>query len=174
MKALLLASILCAWFVCPFEQMPGKPAEYRQCAMARYDARIRATGGSWAASECLGNHAVCKVTAPDSLLADIATTDGFLMFPAEFIDSPVAGMSFGDQLLFTAKAGELGYSIPEIQAALPLDLGNYTLRDLLNFVLTRRQDPRFDEATQTIVLDGMTRSCKSADQLDAEVPDTLR
>jgi hypothetical protein len=93
---------------------------------------------------------------------------------AILIGTTLGGVVAGEQQgVLIGKAISLGYSIQELQTHFPNDLGTYTLRDMLNFILTRRLDPRWDPVTQTIILDGTTRSCKSADQLDREVPDTL-
>jgi hypothetical protein len=162
-----------AWFVCPYKSVPGM-SNARYCAMDEFTPEIQSTGGSWSESECLGNHAVVKVTAPDSLLDNIRAAEGFVELPIEFLWKPLSGMPMMQQYVLIGKAQELGYSIEEIQTHFPNDLGTYTLRDMLNFILTRRYDPAWDEATQSIVFTSTVRSCKSADALDAEVPDTLR
>jgi hypothetical protein len=162
-----------AWFVCPYQPCESMSA-CRYCAMDDFTARLNAVGGSWSESECLGNHAVVKVTAPDSLLDKIRAAEGFVELPIEFLWQPLSGMPLMQQYVLIGKAQELGYSIEEIQTHFPNDLGTYTLRDMLNFILTRRYDPAWDEATQSIVFTSTARSCKSADALDAEVPDTLR
>ena len=64
---------------------------------------------------------------------------------------------------------ELGYNTAEIRADLGQNIGNKTLRDVIRFALKRRLKPRYDEPTNSIVLDGPEQVCKTAETLDGEV-----
>jgi len=63
----------------------------------------------------------------------------------------------------------MGYSIAELAAAFPNDLGTYTLRDLLAFAARRRLRPRYDFNTDTIICDGPVQPVRSIDSVDAAV-----
>jgi hypothetical protein len=64
----------------------------------------------------------------------------------------------------------LGYSGAELNAAFPLGWnGPYVIRDVLRFALTRRLKPRYDAATDTIVLDGPVQPTATPEEIDAAV-----
>lgn len=154
-----------AWFIVPYKTDPEKPRT-KYCAIDDFTAQIKASGGAWSEVEVLGNRAIAKVRAPGSVLAALANVTGFKLLPKARLDdelwdlSPTVKAAIKDELL------DAGYSLSEITTRFDRDLGNYTLRDVLRFMATRRLKQRYDEQSQTIVLDGPPQACESIDKLD--------
>lgn len=161
-----------AWFIVPYDTVtsptnPNRPA--RQCAMNRFNEAIAADGGKWAEAECLGNHAVVKVQALAATLATIAAETGFQRLPKDLLDTSLSDLSNAQKNAIENKLQALGYNTTEIRADLGQNIGNKTLRDVIRFALKRRLKPRYDEASNTIILDGPEQVCKTAEAVDAEV-----
>ena len=160
-----------AYYICPYKTKPGhflgRPIRY--VAMDDYTPQIYAAGGAWSEVECLGNRAIVKVRAPQELL-DIG--DGiFTRLPKDRLDDSLA------DLPATVKNGlknmvlDMGYTIEEVNTRFPDGIGQYTLRQALRFMASRRLKPRWDDLNQQIVLDGPVQACKDIDRLDIEVVD---
>lgn len=161
------------WFLAPYKRRdldPGIPMRY--CAVDDFNAQIRTDGGTWSESEALGNLAVVKVNASDATLALIAGTAGFLSIPrrwARLVDS-LTSMTNGERNLIQNRLLSMGYTQAEINAAMGASLALWrtkTLQDLLALACSRRLKPRYDTATDQIILDGPvqpTRPLKDVDE----------
>ena len=166
-----------AWFLCPYSRRldpdapPDQQRPERYCAMDDFTALIRASGGSWSEAECLGNHAVVKVTASAATLTTIAAAPGFFRLPKDLLDEPLSDLTPAQRNAITSRLETLGYSTAEWRAALGNNIGNRTLRDVLRFALTRRRKwvaPYFD-AQGNIVLAGSDQACRSIESVEAAV-----
>lgn len=157
-----------AWFICPYKIDPTAP-DTRYCAMQDFTSRIVGDNGWWTESEILGNHAIVKVRASVATLRDIAGTRGFQRLPKERLDEALSDLTSTQKQAIAEKLAQLGYTTAEMRTVLGDDVGAKTLRDVLAFAATRRRAPRWDPATQTVMVDGRERPCRSIDAVDAEV-----
>lgn len=132
---------------------------------------IRADGGADYADECLGNYCVVKVRASSTTLQQIGALPGVRRLPKDRLDDSLASLTNTQKTTLRNWIEGLGYSRAEWQAALGNDLGAVTLRQVLRFILTRRLVPRYDQATDAIVLDGAVQSCAPIEDIDAAVSD---
>jgi hypothetical protein len=64
---------------------------------------------------------------------------------------------------------DMGYTQLEIQSTLPNPILSYTIRDVLNCMATRRLSPRYDQASDTIICDGIEQPVSSLDSIDGVV-----
>lgn len=159
------------WFIIPYKRdiTAGHPVRY--CAIDDYSADIASYGGKWSETEILGNQAIVKVNAPAGVLNALAAVDGFQRLPKDRIDDPLSDLSAAAKQKIRDAAIAAGYSLAEIQARFPNDLGTYTLRDVLQFLATRRLKPRYDAQADEIIVDGPEQPCKPVDAVDIEVND---
>ena len=157
-----------AWFFAPYKRrdMGGIPGRY--CAMDDFTTQIRADGGSWSEAECLGNQAVVKVRASQVTLDAINSVPEMLRIPLGLLNAPLSTLPFQQRTAIRARLEGLGYSLTEIATAIP-DLGQATLRDVLRLALTRRLKPRYDVATDSIVLDGSEQPTRAFEDVDRNV-----
>lgn len=161
------------WFLAPYKRRIGTRVRY--CAMNDFTLTIRLDGGSWSERECLGDHAICKVNALSATLTLIGGTAGFTRVPARFTDlsQTLGDLTSGERTALRNKLIALGYTAAEIDAAVGATIGAWrtkTLRQVLGFALNRRLEPRYDAATDAILLDGPPVACGTVEAVDSEVP----
>ena len=158
-----------AWFLAPYKRLVGNRVR-RYCAMDDFTAMILADKGAWAETEVLGDMALVKVRASDNTLTKIESTEGFQRIPlhASLTDS-MSDLSVAQKTAIVNKITALGYLASEIQSKVGTDIGAKTLGDVLKFIATRRLKPRYDSASDTIVLDGDVQACRSVESVNAEV-----
>lgn len=169
-----------SWFLCPYKRRPGTHLPSRYCAMDDFTAQLILDGADpqspWAEEECLASSpdigvAVVKVSslAKPATLAAINAAPGFIRIPVARLDDPLSTLSNAQKTAIRNKVLALGYTAQEVQAALGTDLGTRTLRELLQFVLSRRRQPTYDLATDTIGLDGKLETPLPPSLIDAQV-----
>lgn len=158
-----------AWFIAPYKRRVGAFRPTRYCAMDDFTSLVRAKGGDWSESEVLGNRAIVKIRASAATITTIAATAGFKRLPKDLLTASLADLTTSQKNALKNEALDMGYTLAEIQARFPNDLGQYTLGDVLRFFATRRLKPRYDSATDSIILDGPVQECKTISQLDIEV-----
>jgi len=147
-----------AFFFCPYKRVtpdrrPGRVEVY--VAMDDFTPQIQADGGAWYERECLGAQAIVKVRASLATLQAINATPGFQKIPIAHLSDPTSGMTTNQRTAILNKLQALGYTLTEINAAFPLGWdGPYTLRDIIVFALSRRQSPRYDQPSDTVVWNG--------------------
>ena len=156
------------WFLVPYKIDSNDPG-LRYCAMDDFTTQIHADGGGWSEAECLGNHAVVKVSAFTPTLDTIASEPGFIRVPMALLDNTLSELTQAQRTAIRNKVEALGYSATEIQEKLGVNLANVTLKQVLRFVLTRRLKPRWDGASGEIIIDGPIQVCKTIEKLDSEV-----
>jgi len=157
-----------AWFFAPYKRRDFGTLRTRYCSMDDFTVQIKADGGNWSESECLGNHAIVKVRANQATLDTINATPGMLRIPLALLDDQLSSLSAVQRTAIRTRLEALGYTLAEIQAAIP-DLANATLRDVLRFALTRRLKPRYDSGTDSIVLDGPPQPTRALEHADGDV-----
>lgn len=159
------------WYIVPYKRLTGAslPMPTRYCAMGDHTATIHAAGGAWSEVEVLGNQAIVKVRATPAVLTQLNGVAGFRRLPKDLLDDSLASLSTGVKTAIRNELTSAGYTLAEVQARFGSDIGQYTLRDVLNFFASRRLKPRYDAGTDTIILDGAEQDCKDIDELDGEV-----
>lgn len=156
-----------AWFIVPYKRKAGTNRPKRYCAMDDFTA----SGAFWSETEILGDVALVKVSASDALLAQMDATVGFLRIPSHFRLSDTLGdLTTGQRNAILNKLQALGYTLPEIQAAIPVGgWTSVTLGQVLRFAATRRLRPRYDVASDTIICDGPSDPVRPVNDVDASV-----
>src|SRR3990172_4851343 len=134
-----------AWFIVPFKRAAGGPKPARYCAIDGETPLIRGDGGQWAEAEVLGDRAIVKVRASAQTLAILAAK--YKRLPTDKLDDSLAGLSAPAKTAIRNELEGAGYSLAEIQDRFGGDLGQYTLRDVLRFMASRRRKPRYDADT---------------------------
>lgn len=94
-------------------------------------------------AEALGNCAVVKVRASDGTLDLIAALPGVQRIPVARLDDPLAELPNNAKTAIRNKLLAMGYTLAELQARFPGDLGSYTLGDVLRFAVSRRRKVRW-------------------------------
>ena len=160
-----------AWMIVPYKRRnPGETPPERYCAADDFTVLVRADGGDWSETEILGDHALVKVRASASTLTEMNSTPGFLRIPNHVdLDDTLGDLTAGQKQTLLNKAVALGYSLTEIQAALPNNWANVTLRQVLSFLAQRRLKPRYDAGSDTIMLDGAVQPVRPVDDVSAAV-----
>lgn len=158
-----------AWFICTYKRRPGIARPTRYCGMDDHTGAIRADGGTWSESEVLGNSAIVKVRASAETLTAIANDPNIQRIPVGLLDDSLGSLTVTQRTAIRDRVLAMGYTTEEVTAALGNDLSAVTLRTLLQFVTGRRQRPRYEAGTDTIVLDGVVEACRPFEALDEEV-----
>lgn len=136
-----------AWFLMPYlPEAMGDGTFCRSLAinldpvvLAKYLADEQ-LGGRLQEATCLGNNAVVKVLASAATLQAIAGLPGTDRLPVSHIDDPLSSLTGPQKTALRNRVLGLGYTAGEITARFGADLGQYTLRDVLRFILRRRRD----------------------------------
>lgn len=162
-----------AWFIVPYKRLttgPGAEQPFRYPAIFDFDAQIKADGGTHAHTEILGNTALVKVRASAATLTAIAGAPGVMRIPNHTALTDTLGdLTSAQRTAILNKLQALGYSLAEIQAALPANWQSVTLGQVLRFAATRRLKPRHDAASDTIILDGPVQPVWPVEDVDAAV-----
>jgi hypothetical protein len=160
-----------AWFIAPYKRRnPGETPAQRYCSIDDYTELINTDGGIWVETEVLGDTALVKVRASAATLTTINAEPGVLRIPAHTnLNDTLGDLTAGQRQALKDKALEMGYTLGEINAALPADWSAVTLRQVLRFLATRRLKPRYDQGTDTIVLDGAVQPVKDVEAVDGLV-----
>lgn len=163
------------WFVVPYKRRnPGELPPERYCAMDDFTVQIRADGGDWDETEVLGDKALCKVRASAATLTLISNAPGFFTIPGKWIEmqDSLVSMTAGERNQLSAAVLSLGYTQAELDASMGNTLAlwrTHVLADLLMMVATRRLKPRYDQTTDTIIVDGEMQPVKDVDLVAAAV-----
>ncbi len=150
-----------AWYISPYkikkEPLGATHHNRRYCAMNDYTSVIFGEGGNWTEVEVLGNRAIVKVRASAGTLTIL--NGAFKRIPKDILNDSLSDLPSGAKQALKNEAIDMGYSIAELQARFPNDLGTYILKDVLKFYAKRRRKPRYDAIDDTIYMDGNERSC---------------
>lgn len=160
-----------AWFISQYKLKTMGKHLIRYCAVDDFTQQVTADGGWWTESEVLGNHAIVKVRASNSVLDSIAAAAGIMKLPVAHLDDSLSSLTTNQKTALRDKVIALGYTVDEIRSHLGDDLGSKTLGDVLRFVARRRLKPRFDVDLGEIVLDGIEQTCRPISEVDLEVTD---
>jgi hypothetical protein len=133
--------------------------------MDEFTEMIRADGGDWREVEVLGNQAIVKVRASALTLATVAGAAGIRQIPLQLLDDPLSTLTAGQRTAIRDELLAAGYLLAEVQEAFP-NIASATLRDVLRFLARRRLKPRYDQVTDSIILDGPVQLCDDVELLD--------
>lgn len=154
-----------AWFICPYKRRVGDAMPTRYCAMNDFTRQLRDAGGDWREVEILGDRAIVKVRGPSAALTSIATTQGFHRLPSSDFNTPLSELTQGQRTTLKNLVIDAGYTREEFDEAHP-DMTLITMKQVLKFLARRRLKPRYDEASDTIFIDGPVQPTGSIDQLN--------
>lgn len=157
------------WYFAPYKRRDVDGQVGRYCAIDDYTSLVAADGGTWSEAECLGNTAVVKVRASAATLATIAADPTITRVPLTLLDDPVSSLTLAQRNAIQAKLNALGYTNQELVAGFPGWPVGYVLADILRFALQRRLRPRYDTATDAIVLDGPVDPTRPLASVDGSV-----
>ncbi|MCG3208621.1 MAG: hypothetical protein FOGNACKC_02232 [Anaerolineae bacterium] len=156
-----------AWYIVPYKIRADEAELIRYPAIDDYTRQIYANGGQWSETEVLGNRCIVKVRAAAAVLAALDSI--YKRIPKDRLDDKLGTLSGAIKSALRNEILAAGYSLSEIQDRFGSDLGQYTLRDVLHFMASRRIEPRYDKSASSFVFDGPARPCRSIDEVDAEV-----
>ncbi len=154
-----------AWFICPYKRRLDHHMPARYCAMDDFTKQLRDAGGDWREVEILGDRAIVKVRGPSAALTSIAATQGFRRLPSNDANKPLSELTQGQRTFLKNLVIDAGYTREEFDEAHP-DMNVLTMKHVLRFLARRRLKPRYDEATDEIVLDGIVQQPESVDKLN--------
>lgn len=158
-----------AWFIAPYVRVttaPKPPGVVRACALREFQDQIVADGGQWRAVEALGNLCIAKVRASAATIAAMAAK--YTKIPASRLDDPLSSLTTAQRNALKRIILDAGYTVAEVNVRFP-NLANNTLGDALRFLASRRFKPRYDQTTDTIILDGLAQPTASIDEEDGVV-----
>lgn len=123
--------------------------------------------GQWDCIEILGNRTIVKIntTASNLLLLNAA----YKRIPKDRLDDTLSSLSNAAKTALRDEILDMGYTLQEINNRFPDGIGNYTLRDALRFMATRRIEPNYDANTDSIVFTGDIVVCGDIDLLDRRI-----
>ncbi len=140
----------------------------RACNIDSFSAQIAADGGTARWTETLGNRCLIKVKASPATLQAMAAS--LQRVPANRLNDPLSALTAGQRTAIRQTLLDAGYPTAEVTARFP-NLATNTLGDALRFLASRRLQPRYDAATNTIILDGPIHIPTSVDIIDGQVPE---
>ena len=169
-----------AYFLAPYKRQPGEARPSRYVIVNDLTRQIWADNGwpagnvpgspeFWSETEVLGQHAIVKVRASAAMLTSVGALAGVTRLPVDRLDDPLSSLTNPQKTALRNRVLALGYTAAEIDAALPNNLGTYTLRDVLGFIATRRRKVRYDAGTDTIIDDGPVQPVRPLGEVDAAV-----
>ena len=163
-----------AWFIVPYKRRIGAVRPLRYCAMDDANSVVFADGGDWQETEILhtaiptvggsAGKAIVRVRASVAMLADLETV--YRRLPKSSLDDSLSDLSNPIKRALRDELEDAGYTLQEIQARFGNDIGAFTLRQVVNFAASRRQNPRFDPINDRFVCDGAVQMCREV--LDVE------
>jgi hypothetical protein len=155
-----------AWFICPYKRRNlDKPGRY--CAMDDFTPQIYGEGGKWSETEVLGNRAIVKVNASLETLQLISNT--FKRLPKDLLDDSLSDLPNPIKRAIQDEILDMGYTIQEVKARFGNDLSQYTLRDVLRFMASRRLKTRYNAVTDEIEFSDTVVIPKDVNEVDREV-----
>ncbi len=155
------------WYIVPYKRRANALRPTRYPAIDDYTAQLMVVGGRWAETEILGDRCIVKVSAPPAALSQLDAI--FRRIPKDRLDDSLADLPTAVKVALRDEVLAAGYTLAEVRVRFGDDLSQYTLRDVLRFMASRRRKPRYDVTADTIVLDGPVQSCRSIESVDAEV-----
>jgi len=157
------------WYIVPYKRRLPQTGLFarRYCAIDDYTEQIYAAGGQWSETEILGDRAIVKLRAPLAILNQADTL--YKRLPKDRLDDQLSDLPVAIRQALRDEVLDQGYTIEEVRDRFGDDLGSYTLRQVLQFMATRRKKPRYDQQADEIVLDGADQLCRSIESVDAEV-----
>lgn len=139
------------------------------CAADDYTQQITADGGDWSNTEVLGGYNIVKVRASDATLTMLAGL--FQRIPVALLDNSLSSLTAAQKNQIHTTINNMGYSDADITAALGNfnQIGQKTLRQLLNFIASKRQIARYSAVSDSILYDGAIVAPTPVDVVDAAV-----
>jgi hypothetical protein len=161
-----------AWFISKITRREKRVMlVYRKAVIFDYVAEIEQSidGGKVVLTEVLGSFAIAKVKASSAVLDSIASNPNIQRLPKTLLTESLSDLTNAQKTAIVSKLQEMGYTTTEIRNRLGNNIGNKTFGDVLRFATTRRLKPRYDEASDTIFVDGPEQPVAPIEWVDGEV-----
>lgn len=155
------------WFVAEYTVTRGQPVRWP--LPHNVLQQLNEAGAPWAAAEMLGQRALVKVRAPDAALSAIAGLAGVRRLPKDRLDDPLSDLPKAARDALQQLVLDMGYTRAEVRTRFGNDLGAFTLRDVILFMLGRRRRVRWDRTTDQVVEDGPELPGASLEDIDGRV-----
>jgi hypothetical protein len=160
------------WYIVPNATRPapgGHPGRSIYCTMDDNTAQILADGGDWSNTEVLGGRNIVKVRAAQATLDLLDTL--FLRIPVTLLDDSLSSLTNAQKNRIHTELNAMDYSDADITAVLGNfnQIGQKTLRQLLNFIASKRQVVRYNAATDSMIYDGAIVTPTPVSAVDAAV-----
>jgi hypothetical protein len=139
-----------SWWVGPYDRKDRGERKGRVCAADRYTSTVYAEGGEWREIEILGNKCLFKLRSSASTIAIYAADADFQRLPKNAMGTALSDLTNPQKTALRNFITGLGYSLAELQARFPNDLGTYTLGDVIRFMASRRKNITYNSGTDTI------------------------
>ena len=154
-----------AFYIVPMKRnpFPAGPFPQRDIALVIDDPNFK----NWAGIEVMGNRAIVKVNAGAARLTQYDAA--YKRLPKNSLDTSLSDLSAPVKAALRAEVLGMGYTAAEVNARFPNGVGEYTLRQFLQFVSSRRRRERYDPDADEIILDGQDDPCGSLDEIDQQV-----
>jgi hypothetical protein len=115
------------WFIAPYKRDTGARRPTRYVIVDDLTPQIRVGGGDWTEAEVLGGVAIVKVRASAATLNAIAALSGVTRIPVSQLGDPLSTLSTAQKNAIRTRVQALGYTLAELNAALPGDLGTHSI-----------------------------------------------
>jgi hypothetical protein len=146
-----------AWFFAPGVRKDTRIGPTRSNLIAaNYTAALSADGGEWHAVEAYGDYFAVKVRCNTAAtLQTIAADPQIVRVPLAALNDPTSSLSAAQRSAIVNLLTSMGFTSEEINAQFPDGWdGAYTVRQIVKFAVHKRLTPRYDSASDQIVLDG--------------------
>jgi hypothetical protein len=158
-----------SWWLAPYVRADEFGRHIRACKIVQYWPQIQADGGTFREVEVLGNHCLVKVRSSAATIQLLADDADFRRLPKDALSMPLSDLNNQQKTRLRNVVLSLGYTTQELQERFPNDLSTYTLGDVARFIASRRLKPRYDQATDTIIVDGPVQPTGSVDAIEEAV-----
>lgn len=135
--------------------------------MDDFTPQIVADGGLWGETEVLGDRAIVKVRASAETITVLDSV--FKRLPKDRLDDSLGDLPKGVINALKNEVLDMGYTLAQAQDTLGADWKQKTLRDVLEFMATRRRQSRYDAENNLVVLDGPDQHCRPIGHVDMAV-----
>lgn len=152
-----------AWYIIPYVRVTPPPAGL--LAMRTLALNVDAPNfKNWREVEVLGNRAIVKVNAGAGVLSQLDAA--YKRLPKERLDDALSDLPNAARKALRDEVLDMGYTMEEVDNRFPNGVGDFTLRQVLKFMASKRRKPRYDEQLDDIIFDGEEVDCEDIDALD--------
>lgn len=157
-----------AWYIVPYVRVIPPPAGLLAARTLALNVDAPQLAGKWREVETLGNRAIVKINVGAGVLSQLDAA--YKRLPKDRLDDALSDLPNGVKNALRNEVLDMGYTAQEVNNRFPNGVGDFTLRQVLKFMASKRRKPRYDEQTDDIIYDGEEVPGEDIDALDrAEV-----